>query len=210
MIQALANECEVLTMSNNFEDFDGNLIDVINGFKAENFEVFISQEGTNYRWFGLKEDIVKLTVEELGLTMIKVSCMNDSDILNTESGNGTKMGIPLTLSNERKKEVYSNLKQAIDESIHIGLQPHAYERLLLCGDERGWSDEMQVLYCVENIKRVLGIRLNVDHKHQDNSESVKYLHKDFSIEVTGAKGLGTGRLVLTAPEDKAIRVITIL
>lgn len=68
-------------------------------------EIFVSAEGTEYRWKKSQEIVVKLTKEEINLLKLKVNLSQDSDILNRESGNGIAMGIPISLSNARLFEL---------------------------------------------------------------------------------------------------------
>lgn len=78
-------------------------------------------------------------------------------------------------------------------------------------DKRGWSNEEEVKKCVLTVKRVNGVRLNVDHDHPLNTDSIKHLYPHIALVIQGKKDDDTdGRLVLAVLTDNEIRVITIL
>lgn len=180
------------------------------------YEVFVSAEGTEYRWKKSQEIVVKLTSEEINLLKLKVNLSQDSDILNRESGNGIAMGIPISLSNARFFELSRQLASVIENEPTIIFSDHVIERLVLESfesypDKRGWSNEEEVKNCVLTARRVHGVRLNVDHDHPLNTDSIKHLYPHIALVIQGKKDDNAdGRLVLAVLTDNEIRVITIL
>ncbi|KJS46188.1 hypothetical protein [Desulfosporosinus sp. BICA1-9] len=183
---------------------------------TDKYEVFVSAEGTEYRWKKSQEIVVKLTSKEINLLKLKVNLSQDSDILNRESGNGIAMGIPISLSNTRLLELSRQLASVIENEPTIIFSDHVIERLVLESfesypDKRGWSNEEEVKNCVLTVRRVHGVRLNVDHDHPLNTDSIKYLYPHIALVIQGKKDDNAdGRLVLAVLTDNEIRVITIL
>jgi hypothetical protein len=182
------------------------------------FEIFVSQEGTQYKWDHSKETIVRLTDEEIRLLKARVSLMHDDEIQNTHSGNGTPMGIPVAINQKRLQDVKFKLAQILADGPFIGITAHAISRMLedaLLDDEdpnkRGWESQQEIKDCVLNVKKVHGVRLNLDHDHPDNTSNVKHLHSQMALVIRGPKGdEAEGRLVLVILDERSINVITIL
>lgn len=180
------------------------------------YEIFVSADGTEYRWKKSQEIVVKLTDEEINLLKLKVNLSKDSDILNRESGNGIAMGIPISLSDARLIDLSRQLAYVIANEPTIIFSDHVIERLVLesfesSSGKRGWSNEEEVINCVLTLRRVTGVRLNVDHNHALNSDSIKHLYPHIALVIEGKKDDDTGgRLVLAVLTDNEIRVITIL
>lgn len=180
-------------------------------------EIFVSSEGTQYKWEKGHENMVDLSEAEVQLMKFKVSLMSDDEILNRESGNGTPMGIPVPLSKERLIGIRDKLVDILKKGPFIDFEEHAIERIVtdsLLDDEdpqkRGWTSQVEAVNCVLSAKRVTGVRLNVDHKHPENTESVKHLHQQFAIVIEGKKESGKGRLVLVILSENTISIITVL
>ncbi|RYG72134.1 hypothetical protein EU245_11655 [Lentibacillus lipolyticus] len=180
-------------------------------------EEFYSSEGTKYIWDSSADKIIDLTPSEVQMTKIKVKLMSDHTILNRDSANNIPMGIPLELSTNRLKEVYANLRRILRHAPEIHIESHAIDRLiedwaLVNGDpkKRDWVDEDDIRNCVRTAHKVIGLRLNVNHHHVENSSDVKYLHPQLAITLLGEKASGNGRLVSAVLGEKLITVITIL
>ncbi|RSL33929.1 hypothetical protein D7Z54_07370 [Salibacterium salarium] len=178
---------------------------------------FYSFEGTTYKWYSEKETLVNLTPLELQMIKKKVSLMSDKTILNRESGNNIKMGIPVVLHKEKLAEVYRFMRRMINKGSEVMIEAHAVDRLLEDyilpdGDsqKRGWSDEHEVRNCVRSMHRIVGLRLNVDHNNKKNTINVKHLFPQIGITIEGKKQDGNGRVVTAVLTDKSITVITIL
>ena len=177
------------------------------------YEIFISKDGTKYKWDKSQEIIVKLTKIEMLLLKYKVKLLPDNDILNRESGNGVAMGIPIYLSTSRLDELSHKLVTIIKRDPTIIFSDHVFERLVLESfeDKRGWNDEEEVKNCVITAQRVTGIRLNVNHNHRYNTHKLKHLNPHLALVIEGEKDANcNGRLVLVVLADNEIRVVTIL
>lgn len=180
-------------------------------------ECFISKEGTRYFWIRNDECIVDLTKHEVSLLKIKVKELSDRQILNTDSGNGVTMGIPVYLSNERKRDIKSKLIDVLKKGPFIGFQEHAIVRIVedavLDDDDpkkRGWTGQDEVKNCIMSVKRVSGFRLNIDHAYSEGTDKVKYLHTNIALELYGQKKDGIGRVVLVLIDENTISVVTVL
>jgi hypothetical protein len=178
---------------------------------------FYSSEGTKYLWDTTSDNFIDLTPLEIQWTRAKVQLMSDQTILNQVSGNNIQMGIPLHVSNSRLKETHTNLKRIIKASPVINIESHAIDRLVEDWtlpdnhpNKRGWVDEDDIRSCVRTMYRVIGLRLNVNHQHRDNTQGTKYLHPQISITMIGKKASGDGRLVSAVLNEGLITVITIL
>lgn len=99
--------------------------------RTNEYEVFISQDGTQYKWDRSQEAIVNLTKQELELLELKVRLMPDSEIQNRTSGNGITMGIPIALSKDRLIELTKKLFAIIQNDPTIVLSEHVIERIVL-------------------------------------------------------------------------------
>ncbi|MFK4426036.1 hypothetical protein [Bacillus sp. RC51] len=180
-------------------------------------EVFVSNEGTQYIWHRGQEKIVKLTDEEVNLIGFKVRLMEDKEILNRQSGNGISMGIPIKLNKDRLKEIKDMLVTVLKSGPFIDIETHVIDRLVLDSlldeedpQKRGWEDEEDVKNCVLTAKKVVGVRLNVNHQHPENTNKIKHLHPHLALVISGKKEDGSGRLVLVILNENTINVITIL
>ena len=77
--------------------------------------------------------------------------------------------------------------------------------------KRGWISRQEAENCVLQMKKVLGVRLNVDHRHPENTEKVKHLHQQFAIVIEGKKNNDEkGKLVLVILNEGNITVVTVL
>lgn len=177
---------------------------------------FVSQEGTRYIWEQI-DNIVDLTPQELILTKVKVKLMSDHTILNQVSGNHIQMGIPLYVNDKRRHEIYRSYKRILSGNPNIRIETHAIDRLiddsLLSGDDpnkRGWVDEEDIRQCVRSMYSIVGIRLNVNHHHRQNTSNKKYLHPQIALTIKGKKADGEGRVVTAVLTERDITVITIL
>lgn len=180
------------------------------------YEIFISKDGTQYKWNKSQEIIVKLTEEELLLLKFKVTLLPDNDILNRESGNGVTMGISINLSKPRLDELSHKLVTIIKRDPTIILSDHVIERIILESlgdnpDKRGWNDEEEVKNCIITARRVTGVRLNINHSHPFNTTELIHLNPHLALVIQGKKDDNeNGRLVLAVLADNEIRVVTIL
>lgn len=183
--------------------------------EPNNLEIFVSREGTQYKWDKSQEKVVNLTEEELRLLKFKTTLMTDDDILNTQSGNGIAMGIPVMLNRDRLTELSKKVISVVESQPSIIFSDHVVERLVLEFTEgytsRGWQSEDDVKHCVLTAKRVYGIRLTVNHKHPLNTDNIKHLHPHIALIIQGRKEDDeNGKLVLVIFDEKQIRVVTIL
>lgn len=188
----------------------------MNADKIDNYEIFISQDGTQYMWDKSQEMIVNLSEEELQLIKLKVNLMSDNEILNTESKNGITMGIPIQLNRIRLTDLTLKIIEVIKNEPKIIFSDHVIERLVLesmdeNNDKRGWEDEDDVKCCLFTAKKVTGVRLNVNHNHPEDTEKVKHLHPYLALVIQGKKlNSENGRLVLVIFIENQVKVITIL
>ncbi|MFT8928356.1 MAG: hypothetical protein ABF969_03345 [Sporolactobacillus sp.] len=180
-------------------------------------EIFVSSDGTQYKWDRDNEYFVILTDTEIKLLKFKVQLMSDDEILNRESGNGISMGIPVSLSRERLAGIKNKLIDILKTGPFIDFEQHAIERivedsLFSDGDprKRGWISQDEAKHCVMTARYVSGVRLNVDFQNPDNTEKVKHLHTQFALVIQGEKTTGDGRLVLVILSEKVITIITVL
>lgn len=180
-------------------------------------EVFISMEGTKYKWNRFQETFVNLSDEEVKLLKLKVSLMSDFEIQNRQSGNGIVMGIPIVFSKERLKAIRDKLVEVLTRGPFINFEEHAisrivYDSLLPDGhpDKRGWISQQEAKECVMTARRVHGVRLNVDHEHPENTDEMKHLYPHLAIAISGLKTSGEGRLVLIILTERTISVVTVL
>lgn len=127
--------------------------------------------------------------------------MSDEEILNTTSGNGVPMGIPIALSNDRLIELRDRLVAILMKGPFIDFEKHVLERLVYDAllddehpDKRGWNNKEDVRDCVLSASRVTGVRLNVDHRHPENTERIKHLHPNLALVISGKKVMVKGDL----------------
>ncbi|MFF2531515.1 hypothetical protein ACFVS2_21645 [Brevibacillus sp. NPDC058079] len=185
---------------------------------VNNPEIFKSMEGTEYKWEREQEKIIVLSDDEVKLLHFKVNLMSDEEILNRVSGNGVPMGIPIKLSDDRLNEIKAKLVTVLkDDELFIDVENHVLDRLVWDSlledghpDKRGWETQEEIEECIYNVKKVHGIRLNVNHEHPQNTESLKHLHPHLALVISGRKKDGSGRLVLVVLNKNQISVITIL
>lgn len=180
-------------------------------------EYFVSSEGTQYNWSKSHECVVDLTKNEIALLKVRVLQMSDKELLNKQSGNGTIMGLPVRLSRERLLEIRGKLVDVLKQGPFINFEEHAISRIVedsLLEDsdpeKRGWTSIAEAKDCVLSAKSISGVRLNIDHNHPENTESVKHLHQHIALEIRGEKSNGIGRLVLVLLSQNTISVITVL
>lgn len=181
-------------------------------------EIFISKDDTQYIWDRSNEHIVQLNSFDLNVLKLKIGLMNDFEIMNQESGNGTPMGIPLPLTKEKEKEIRDKIVAILVKGPFIDFEEHAIARivedsLLDKSDprKRGWNSQLEATNCILSTKRVLGVRLNVDHRHPENTEKIKHLHQQCAILIEGKKNEdGIGRLVMVFLNEEQITVVTVL
>lgn len=96
--------------------------------------------------------------------------------------------------------------EVLSDGPFIDVEKHVIDRLVL----DSLLDEDDVKDCVLSVKKVMGVRLNVNHEHPENTEKVKHLHPYLALVIQGTKNDGSGRLVLVILNENTINIITIL
>lgn len=183
----------------------------------QNYVLFTSKNGTEYRWERPVGSLFDLTAQEILLTRVKIRALDDADIQNQQH-NGKPMGLPIALSRPRMVDLYNVLRTVVNRKNHeITLTSHAIDRLmedwaLPQGDpnKRGWDNEDDVRNCVRKAVAVTDPRLNIDHHDRRNTATVKYIKPFLSFTVHGPKVSGNGKVVSVIIGKKAIQVNTIL
>jgi hypothetical protein len=98
---------------------------------------FTTKDGIDYDWEQAEHDIIKLTKKEINYLRNTIIQLKSDDIEKGDNLRGIPMGVIVSLSEERQKEVLTKIKEVVNEQVKVSFSKHALFRL----DERQVEQE---------------------------------------------------------------------